>query len=49
MAIGFVPDHIWINAILLGAVNTKMLRDGLARGHAGDGSLHKRLENCQVK
>lgn len=45
MAIEFAPDNIRVNAILPGAVDTPMLRAGLNRGHAGDGSLQDRLEN----
>ncbi|MFQ5615939.1 MAG: SDR family NAD(P)-dependent oxidoreductase [Anaerolineales bacterium] len=45
MAIEFAPDGIRVNAILPGAVNTQMLRAGLARDHAGTGSLEERLEN----
>ena len=33
MAIEFAPDNIRVNAILPGAVDTPMLRAGLARGH----------------
>ncbi|HUF38330.1 MAG TPA: SDR family oxidoreductase [Anaerolineales bacterium] len=45
MAIEFAGDGIRANAILPGAVDTGMLRAGLSRGHAGEGSLDARLEN----
>lgn len=45
MAIEFAPDHIRVNAILPGAVDTPMLRAGLSRDHAGAGSVQARLEN----
>jgi NAD(P)-dependent dehydrogenase (short-subunit alcohol dehydrogenase family) len=45
MAIEFAPDEIRVNAILPGAVDTPMLRSGLSRGHAGDGTMLDRLEN----
>ena len=45
MAIEFAPDGIRANAILPGAVDTQMLRDGLVREHAGEGSVEDRLEN----
>ena len=49
MAIEFAPDNIRVNAILPGAVDTPMLRAGLARGHLGEGSLPDRLENLANK
>ena len=49
MAIEFAPHDIRVNAILPGAVDTPMLRAGLARGHVGDGSLPERLENLANK
>lgn len=49
MAIEFAPYNIRVNAILPGAVDTPMLRAGLGRGHAGDGSVHDRLENLARK
>lgn len=45
MAIEFARDAIRVNAILPGAVDTGMLRRGLNRDHAGEGSIEKRLEN----
>jgi len=49
MAIEFAPDDIRVNAILPGAVDTKMLRDGLGRGHVGEGDITQRLENLARK
>jgi NAD(P)-dependent dehydrogenase (short-subunit alcohol dehydrogenase family) len=49
MAIEFAPDDIRANAILPGAVDTQMLRDGLGRGHVGDGDVQSRLENLARK
>lgn len=45
MAIEFAPVNIRVNAILPGAVDTPMLRAGLSRDHAGEGSIDQRLEN----
>ena len=45
MAIEFAPDNVRVNAILPGAVDTPMLRAGMNRDHAGDGTLEDRLEN----
>ena len=45
MAIEFAPDNVRVNAILPGAVDTPMLRAGMNRDHAGDGSIEQRLEN----
>ncbi len=49
MAIEFAPENIRVNAILPGAVDTPMLHAGLTRGHAGEGSLTRRLENLADK
>jgi glucose 1-dehydrogenase len=49
MAIEFAGDRIRVNAVLPGAVDTPMLHAGLARGHAGQGSLPERLENLANK
>ena len=49
LAIEFAPDHIRVNAILPGAVDTPMLHAGLSRGHVGEGSLPERLENLANK
>jgi len=49
MAIEFAQDNIRVNAILPGAVDTQMLREGLSRDHAGDGDLESRLENLARK
>ena len=44
MAIEFAQDGIRVNAVLPGAVDTQMLRDGLRRGHVGEGSDEELLE-----
>ncbi|NWG35459.1 MAG: SDR family oxidoreductase [Chloroflexi bacterium] len=49
MAIEFAPDHIRVNAILPGAVDTPMLRAGLNRGHVGGGDVQERLDNLARK
>jgi glucose 1-dehydrogenase len=49
MAIEFAPDNIRVNAILPGAVDTPMLRQGLSRGHVGTGDMQDRLENLARK
>lgn len=49
MAIEFANDNVRVNAILPGAVDTPMLRDGMNRGHASGGSLQERLENLARK
>jgi glucose 1-dehydrogenase len=49
LAIEFARDNIRVNAMLPGAVDTPMLRAGLSRGHAGDGSLQQRLDNLAFR
>ena len=49
MAIEFAPNHIRVNAILPGAVDTPMLRSGLGRGHVGGEDVAQRLENLARK
>jgi len=49
MAIEFASDNIRVNAILPGAVDTPMLRAGMNRDHAGNGTIHQRLENLAHK
>lgn len=44
MAMDLAPRGIRVNAVLPGAVDTPMLRAGLARGHAGDGSIDAQLD-----
>jgi NAD(P)-dependent dehydrogenase (short-subunit alcohol dehydrogenase family) len=45
MAIEFAPVNVRVNAILPGAVDTPMLRAGMNRDHAGNGTIDERLEN----
>jgi NAD(P)-dependent dehydrogenase (short-subunit alcohol dehydrogenase family) len=49
MAIEFAPANIRVNAILPGAVDTPVLRDGLNRGHLAGGTVQDRLENLARK
>jgi NAD(P)-dependent dehydrogenase (short-subunit alcohol dehydrogenase family) len=49
MAIEFARDNIRVNAILPGAVDTPMLRDGFSRGQHDGASVHERLENLARK
>ncbi|GAP13795.1 dehydrogenase [Longilinea arvoryzae] len=49
MAIEFAHDNIRANAVLPGAVDTPMLRDGLGRGHLGGASITERLDNLARK
>lgn len=48
-ALEFAEDNIRVNAVLPGAVNTNMLREGLARGNFGGESIEKRIENLGMK
>jgi NAD(P)-dependent dehydrogenase (short-subunit alcohol dehydrogenase family) len=45
MAIEFAPNNIRVNAVLPGAVDTPMLRNGLSRGHLAGTSIVDRLDN----
>jgi len=49
MAIEFARDEIRVNAVLPGAVDTPMLRDGMSRGQHGGSTLEERLENLARK
>jgi glucose 1-dehydrogenase len=49
MAIEFAGVNVRVNAVLPGAVDTPMLRAGMNRSHAGDGTIHERLENLARK
>lgn len=49
MAIEFAPNNIRVNAVLPGAVDTPMLRDGLNRGHISGASITDRLDNLARK
>lgn len=49
MAVEFAQDGVRVNAILPGAVDTQMLRDGLSRGHVSSGSIEDRLNELGQK
>lgn len=44
MALEFAEKGIRVNAVLPGAVDTRMLQAGLDREHAGEGSIEERLQ-----
>jgi len=48
-ALEFAAEGIRVNAVLPGAVNTNMLRAGLARGNFSGESIEKRIENLGRK
>jgi glucose 1-dehydrogenase len=48
-AIEFAPNNIRVNAVLPGAVDTQMLRDGLGRGQHSGTSILDRLDNLARK
>ena len=49
MALEFADDEIRVNAILPGAVDTQMLRDGLSRGHVSNGSVDERMQELAAR
>ena len=49
MALEFARDEVRVNAILPGAVDTQMLREGLERGHVAAGSIEDRLAELGAK
>lgn len=49
MAIEFAVDNVRANAILPGAVDTFMLRDGMDRGHVSGGTIDDRLDALAKK
>lgn len=48
-ALEFAEDGIRVNAVLPGAVNTNMLREGLSRGNFSGESIEKRIDNLGMK
>lgn len=48
-ALEFAEDGIRVNTVLPGAVNTNMLREGMARGNFGGESIDRRIENLGLK
>ena len=49
MALEFAVGGVRVNAILPGAVDTQMLRDGLDRDHVSGGTVEERLEELASK
>lgn len=49
LALEFAEDHIRVNAMIPGAVDTAMLREGLSRGHLSAGSEDERLHELARK
>jgi NAD(P)-dependent dehydrogenase (short-subunit alcohol dehydrogenase family) len=45
LSVDFAEDGIRVNAVLPGAVDTQMLRDGLQRDHAGGGSMQEKIRS----
>ena len=48
-ALEFAEDGIRVNTVLPGAVNTNMLREGMARGNFGGEGIDQRIENLGLK
>lgn len=49
LAIEMAPDHIRVNAVLPGAVNTPMLHAGLRRGMGETGNVHELTEQLAAR
>ncbi|WP_186429897.1 SDR family NAD(P)-dependent oxidoreductase [Clostridium sp. BSD9I1] len=48
-ALEFSDVGIRVNAVLPGAIDTQMLREGLSRDHGIGGDIHERIENLGLK
>ncbi len=49
LALEFAEDEVRVNAVLPGAVDTAMLRDGLSRSHVGGESIEEQLEALSAR
>ena len=49
MALEFADDAIRVNAVLPGAIDTKMLRSGLQRGHLKNANIEDQLSELAAK
>jgi NAD(P)-dependent dehydrogenase (short-subunit alcohol dehydrogenase family) len=49
LAIELAPDRIRVNSVLPGAVDTRMLQEGMGRGHLSGGSIKEMMDNLAGK